>query len=192
MRNTVIIIVLICAIIFIDYTQYRPARLDVIHSQIAAIAALENDIGIAEAAQAKIATVKTDIEKLQISIAQRSRRFPQKSQAGELLDQVTTFAINQGLKIDSYKPSGPTPKNVNITTSDGKIGTDSVNYEEMQVSIAFNTSFKSLGEYLDGLEKIPLLIEISGLDLKTAEAHIDPKSSLIVLMDAKTYIYGGN
>ena len=109
------------------------------------------------------------------------KQLPKRHQAGALLKQITEIARDKGLRFDAV-----TPKDAKKRTFKAKSG-GKVSFEELQLDLELLTTFPELGKYLESLEKIPRLVDVSALKLEKKK----PTDPLAISMHVKTYIYGG-
>ncbi len=180
------ILIISIALVGYDFYDQRPKRLGGITSQQTSNQTLVSDLATAKEAQSKIGKVKEDIKNTELQVSELLERLPKKSQAGALLEQITTISANKNIRFESVTPTSTTPKTANVVIQPGGVG-GKVSYEEMGVSLELTTGFTDLGKYLENLEQVPRLIDVVGLMLKSTS----PGKPLNVKMNIKTYIYGG-
>ncbi len=188
MNQQVIIVILVISLGLVgyDYQYNYPQRLMNVSAQEQANEKLRQDLNTALDAKAKIATLQSDIKKTQALSAELSKQLPKRSEAGALLEQITTTSTTKRMRIDSVTPAALAAKNLGIRlTANDPVA--QVKYEEMELSLEMHTFFRDLGAYLERLERIPRLIDVDGIQVL---APVKP-GPLEIRMRVKTYIYGG-
>jgi Tfp pilus assembly protein PilO len=184
--NKVIAIVTLLAIILVGYDYYsiRPGLNNYISSQRQTNLQLESDLETALKAKSEIEMVRKEISNLKSKTAMLLEKLPQKKEAGTLLEQITKISTGKGFSIEKVTP-GLSKKHKAKITTDKNSG--EVNYTEMQIKMEIISTFKELGKYLESVERLPRLVDITGF--KTAP--LDAGNRLITSMNVKTYVYGG-
>lgn len=188
MNQQVIIVILVISLALVgyDYQYSHPKRISAVSAQEQANDQLRQDLNTALEAKAKIATLQSDIRKTQALAAELSKQLPKRSEAGALLEQITTTTTTKRMRIESVTPAALAAKSIGIRL----VANDpvaQVKYEEMELSLEMRTFYRDLGAYLERLEQIPRLVDVDGIQV-LAPAKPAP---LEIRMRVKTYIYGG-
>lgn len=185
MNNKLIFLFLLTiGLVGYDYHQNQPARVAAWTAQENLNLALRGDLDTALQARDKVSALKAEIEQTNQLINQLLTRLPMRSEAGALLEQITT--VKKGLRFESVTPKEITSKTVNVKISQPPI-TGTVTYEQMELALDLLATFREFGKYLDNLEKIPRLIDVIGLKI----ISFGSGKPMSVKMSVKTYIYGG-
>jgi len=182
----IVILVASLALVGYDYQYNHPARQTDVSAQEQANEKLRQDLSTALDAKAKIATLQAEIQKTQALSAELSQQLPKRSEAGALLEQITTTSTTKRMRVDSVTPATVAAKSLGIRLAPSD-PVAQVKYEEMELSLEMHTFYRDLGAYLESLEKIPRLIDVDGLQM-LAPSKPGP---LGIKMRVKTYIYGG-
>ncbi len=188
MNQQIIIVMLVASLALVgyDYQYNHPVRLTRISAQEQTNEKLRQDLNTALDAKSKIATLQAEIKKTQLLSAELSKQLPKRSEAGALLEQITTTSTTNRMRVESVTPATLITKTLGIRLAPSDPVTQ-VKYAEMELSLEMRTFYRDLGAYLERLEKIPRLIDVDGL-----EAVVPPKPGpLAIKMRVKTYIYGG-
>lgn len=180
----IVLFLLAVGLVAYDATQNQPHRVAAMNNQENANNLLRNDLAQAIQARDKVMALKQEIEETNALITKLLTRLPMRSEAGALLEQITT--VNKGLRFESVTPKGIVSKTVNVKISNPPIN-GTVTYEQMELGMEMLATFRELGKYLDNLEKIPRLVEVMGLKISSFGAG----KPMTVKMSVKTYIYGG-
>lgn len=188
MNQQVIIAILVISLALVGYDwQYNhPQRQMGVTAQEQTNEKLRQDLNTALDAKAKIATLQADIKKTQALSVELSKQLPKRSEAGALLEQITTTSTTKRMRIDSVTPAALAAKTVGIRLA-ANDPVAQVKYEEMELSLEMHTFYRDLGAYLERLEQIPRLVDVDGIQV-IAPTKPDP---LEIRMRVKTYIYGG-
>lgn len=183
MNQKLLIIPLVAALGLIawDYHDQRPKRLAAIAEQQTANQTLEADLSTALKAKKEIEVVRKKISKIRAKTQPLMKKLPQKHQAGALLEQITAIARDLGMRFDAVTPKGMTKRTFKAR------GGGKVSFQELQLDLDLLSTFPELGKYLDSLEKLPRLVDVSGLKLEKKAVN----QPLKISMHIKTYIYGG-
>ncbi|MBP7635476.1 type 4a pilus biogenesis protein PilO [Candidatus Ozemobacteraceae bacterium] len=188
MNQQIVIVLLVISLALVGYDwQYNQTpRQIAVAAQEQTNEKLRQDLNTALDAKAKIATLQAEIKKTQTLSAELSKQLPKRSEAGALLEQITTTSVTKRMRIDSVTPAALVAKSVGIRLAPND-PVAQVKYEEMELSLEMHTFYRDLGAYLETLEKIPRLIDVDGLQV-TAPVKPGP---LGIKMRVKTYICGG-
>lgn len=185
-QKLIVILIISLAVVGYDYYNNHPARMIRAASQEQANETLNKDLQTALEAKSKIAILKADIAKTQALSDELVKQLPKRSEAGALLGQITTTLATKRMRFESVTPAALVSKSVGIRLK-ASDPVAQVKYEEMELSLELYTSYRELGAYLEGLEKISRLVDVDGL-LVTVPLKPGP---LAIKMRVKTYMYGG-
>ncbi len=184
--NRLIALATIVALILVgyDYFKVRPARNQSIVELQSANEKLNSDLATAKKCRSEIASVTSEIEELKTQTAQLLTKLPQKQEAGALLEQITKVSTGRGFSMEKVTPGAIRAAEVNI-----KAGEDSgkVTYTEIEINIELLSTFKELGKYLESIESLSRLVEVTGF----TTTPLDEGNRLVSSMNIKTYVYGG-
>ena len=180
-QKLIIALVIALAIVGYDYKENRPKRLSAIYQQQTTNQTLRDDLATALDAKKKIKAVESKIKKTKTQIEKLMKQLPKKHQAGALLEQITVIAKDKGLRFDAVNPKGSAKKTFKAK------GGGKVSYQEVQLDLDLISTFPELGKYLESLEKLPRLVDVSGMKLEKKSVS----QPLKISMHVKTYIYGG-
>ncbi|MBF0407820.1 MAG: type 4a pilus biogenesis protein PilO [Candidatus Riflebacteria bacterium] len=179
-------VISICLIGY-DYFDQHPIRLRAFYSTQNSLTTIINDIRIAQEASSKIKNLSSEIEKTKNKITELLKRLPQKNEIGNLLEQLSEYASQRGMTIESINPKGIKKKTAAVKSA--QTGNSiKVSYEEMDLNIEMTADFRNAGRYFENLEKIPRLVEMVGFQMKSGKSS---SNLLDIKMNLKTYIYGG-
>jgi len=184
--NRLIAIAAIVSIILVgyDYFQIRPGRNSAIYAQRDTNNRLKNDLETALNAKSKIDAVSSEIEDLKKQTAELLQKLPQKEEAGTLLEQITQITTCKCFSMAKVAPG-----ETRLAESTIKSGNDSgkVVYTEIEINIEMQSTFKELGKYLESIEQLPRLVDVTGFKCEP----LDEGNRLVSTMNVKTYVYGG-
>ncbi|EKD81181.1 MAG: hypothetical protein ACD_39C01925G0002 [uncultured bacterium] len=184
--NRLIAIATIASIILVgyDYFQIRPTRLGTIFSQQDTNAKLQADLDTALKAKNEIDAVSSEIEELKKQTAELLQKLPQKQEAGILLEQITRISTGKGFSMEKVTPGATRQVEVAVKAGEenGKIVCT-----EIEINIEMLSTFKELGKYLENIEMLPRLVDVTGF----RTTPLDAGNRLVSLMNVKTYVYGG-
>ena len=185
MKNKLIVLFLL-AIGLVGYDWYynQPSRRAKMNAQDETNNALRADLATAIQARDKVGGLKQDIEQTNRTINQFLNRLPMRSEAGALLEQITT--VKKGIRFESITPGEIVSKTIKVKISQPPVS-GTVTYEQLELALNMIATFRELGKYLDNIEKIPRLVEVVGLKMTSSGAG----KPMTVKMTVKTYIYGG-
>ncbi len=186
MQNEKIVVVFVLALALIGYDYFfeHPARA----MQIIAMRAETNDrlneVELARAAKAKIPALEKELAGSRQLIKTLQEQLPKRSQIGLLLDQIIMVAPKINFRFDLISPQAGQEKVETITQGDAKA---EIRYEEREMSLRIRGTFPMIGQYLENLENLPRLVEVTGIDIKAGGAETQPTTTLRV----KTFIMAG-
>ena len=184
--NKIIALATIVAIVLVgyDYFQIRPGRQQSIFVQSEANVKLKSDLETALKARGEIEAVTQEIEELKKQTAGLLQQLPQKQEAGTLLEHITKVSTGKGFSMEKVTPGATRMAELSIKAGED---TGKVAYTEIEINIEMLSTFKELGKYLESIEQLPRLVDVTGF--KTFP--YDAGNRLITLMNVKTYVYGG-
>ncbi|MBU1108898.1 MAG: type 4a pilus biogenesis protein PilO [Candidatus Riflebacteria bacterium] len=167
-----------------DYFQIKPGRNAAIYAQRDANTKLQADLDTALKAKSEIEAVSSEIEELKKQTAELLQKLPQKEEAGTLLEQITKITTGKGFSMEKVTPGATRLAEATI-----KADNDSgkVVYTEIEINIEMQSTFKELGKYLESIEQLPRLVDVTGFKSKP----LDEGNRLVSQMNVKTYVYGG-
>ncbi|RCK80082.1 MAG: hypothetical protein OZSIB_3586 [Candidatus Ozemobacter sibiricus] len=184
-RYLIVGLLIVCALVWYDYSQVHPGRTAAILAQTQANQQLQADLETARRVQDQVISLKKDLAETARQMKELAARLPRRSEAGTLLEQLTTTK-GPGMRFEAVTPKPPARKTVNVELSNPPVkGT--VTYEEQEVHLEILTTFRHIGRYLATLEQLPNLIEVTGLRLSTPA----PGKPLGVTLIVKIFVYGG-
>ena len=167
-----------------DYVKIRPTRNAMIFTQREANAKLQADLTTALKAKSEIEVVSSEINVLKGQTAELLTTLPQKQEAGILLEQITRISTGKGFSMEKVTPGATRQAEVVV-----KVGEESgkIVCTEIEINIEMLSTFKELGKYLENIEMLPRLVDVTGF--KTVP--LDEGNRLVSQMNVKTYVYGG-
>jgi type IV pilus assembly protein PilO len=114
------------------------------------LSALQQEIAKNEKVAKRLPELEKEIEKLDIDLSVAKAQLPEEKEIPSLLTNISNLAMQSGLDILTFKPSGESTKDF---------------YAEVPVQIKINGSFHNTLEFFDKVSKMPRIVTISNVKI---------------------------
>ncbi len=137
------------------------------------LAALEADLGRAQATAAKLPAAQRELKTLEAALRQTEAVIPEEKDPQDVLRNLHELASDSLLDIASFKPKEAVPR---------------TQYTEWPIELGLEGSYHDLGRFFDEIAAAPRLMSISNLQIKT-RVRPESRGSVTVSCVATTFVF---
>lgn len=162
-RDQVILAVLLAlTVIGYDYFFERPGRSMQLLGLQSQLRNREDELAIARTAKERLPRLEQELASASATIESLQARLPKRSQMGLFLDQILQVAPPRRFTFSVISPLAMVEK-VETLTKDGAKA--EIRFQEREIKLKINATYGMIGQYLENLEQLERLVEVTGIDL---------------------------
>jgi type IV pilus assembly protein PilO len=153
------------------YLYEMPARAEM-KVQEAELATIQGRLEKGRETARRLPEFKRQVEENRLELDRLRGRLPEEKDAADLLRRIEGLARQSGLTIRAFKPQPVANKGM---------------HAEWPISLELEGTYHNLGSFLDSVSKLPRLINVSKIDIKT-RAKQEPNQTVAVTCTATTFV----